>query len=161
MRKHRAHEFSQGQNALFTPFIFGVQTSESNLSSVAFCMKHTFLIRDSRTIFLHFLSVMNVNHDSRTLSFIKLNLVTQFHFQFFYCLFHMPVSSFSNICSLVEHFWGFVYLLSIYASDVWALKNPVFGGWLTTVYPTNILQLQHSLHILYLLCNVGKWRLVF
>ena len=157
MRKHHAHEFSQGQYALFTPFIVVPQTSESNLSSVAFCMKHTFLTRLAY-IFLHFLSVMNVNHEH----FRLLNWIVSISL----LLFVLPIpyarfKFFSNVCSLVKHFeGGFVYLLSIYASDVWVLKNLASLGWLTTVYPTNILKL-HKVYISSLLCNSGKWRLVF
>ena len=136
-----------------------VQTSESNLSSVAFCNEYTFL---TRLVFVYipvFFCIFACHEfESRTLSLVELNRVTQFHF---YCVFFMPISSFSNVCFSVSILEGFVYLLSIYASDVWVLKNPASLGWLTTVYPTNILQHHKVYTYVIYATRRGKWRLVF
>ena len=128
-----------------------VQTSESNLSSVAFCNEYTFFdetrVRVRTRIFCIFACH---EFESRTLSLVELNRVTQFHF---YCVFFMPISSFSNVCFSVKHFGGFCLSFVYLRFGCLSVKKSSFFGLIDKCLSYKYPSASQSLHILYISCN--------
>ena len=88
--------------------------------------------------------------ESRTLSLVELNRVTQFHF---YCVFFMPISSFSNVCFSVKHFRGFCLSFVYLRFGCLSVKKSSFFGLIDNCLSYKYPSASQSLHILYISCN--------
>ena len=88
--------------------------------------------------------------ESRTLSLVELNRVTQFHF---YCVFFMPISSFPNVCFSVKHFGGFCLYFVYLRFGCLSVKKSSFFGLIDNCLSYKYPSASQSLHIL---CNTYR-----
>ena len=151
MRKHHAQKFSQGQYALFTPHMHCC--SNFRIKSFICCILQWIHVFDETRVRVRtriFCIFACHEFESRTLSLVELNRVTQFHF---YCVFFMPISSFSNVCFSVKHFGGFCLSFVYLRFGCLSVKKSSFFGLIDNCLSYKYPSASQSLHILYISCN--------